>query len=99
MNGAANTKGKRMSMLERVARAIAKRQSPKQEWGELTEWERGECTKDARAAIEAMREPTPTMIEARIDRAAGKIRIHPLDLEIWQDMVDAALEEPGRDGA
>ncbi len=44
----------------------------------------------ARLAIEAMREPTETMLEA------GGVNAHPLDRqdanEVWRDMIDEALK-------
>ncbi len=70
--------------IERVARAIADHNS------ETTKvrWESGEFHYMARAAIEAMREPTDTMVEeawasANAEDAAG----------VWRDMIDAALTE------
>lgn len=77
-------------MIERVARAICKAdgQDPDHE-GELTDegtfqWQ--SYVTDARAAIEAMREPTKAMIAACYpDEDAGLI---------WRDMIDAALKEP-----
>jgi hypothetical protein len=41
----------------------------------------------ARAAIEAMREPTPGMV------GAANRNNHPRDIDTWQTMIDAALGE------
>ena len=65
-----------------------------------------ELTKAAQAAIEAMREPTEKMINAKID-TAGLTRNHdgstvtgyhppirqPDHIDWWQAMIDAALKE------
>lgn len=59
-------------MIERVAKAICGPDDP--------------CRLDlARAAIEAMREPTSDMV------AAANRNNHPRDEETWRTMVDAAL--------
>lgn len=94
-------------MLDRVARAIAP------EWfggGQLLEHFPGEALRHqrdarvkARAAIEALREPTGAMLGAACDVS---IAPDPMNLavtyanareakEIWEIMIDAALEEPG----
>jgi hypothetical protein len=45
------------------------------------------CSAQARAAIEAMREPTPGMV------GAANRNNHPRDIDTWQTMIDAALGE------
>lgn len=76
-------------MVERVAQAIA---------GALKQayWEREEPTDDdhlaaARAAIEAMREPTEAMwakgTGARLDES-------PSTHKVWREMIDEALRNP-----
>lgn len=83
-------------MIERVAKAICKRRNTKQcasicfshsSLNEscpevLTVWK-----EDAKAAIQAMREPTEEMIDATNKVADGEIT------ETWQTMIDAALKE------
>jgi hypothetical protein len=71
-------------MIERVARALAKASG-------INDWEKSaqEFEDDARAAIEAMREPTDAML------ACGEqwgLPSDPMGLKRWQEMIDAALE-------
>jgi hypothetical protein len=84
-------------MVERVAIAIA---GGLNAWAEM--WEeslREEYRIDARAAIEAMREPTDAMLErgsvGLYDCAAhdghGGVETSP-PLPVWQNMIDAALK-------
>lgn len=74
-------------MVERVARAICKRRTPY--FGGLnvdSQWR--DYVADARAAIEAMREPSARMVRAGRDGA-------PYDrdaAEVWPDMIDEALK-------
>ena len=68
-------------MIERVARA-------------LLDEDRSAFTSDyyqrmARAAIAAMREPTPAMLHAGVDFRERNARTE----RIWQAMIDAALNE------
>lgn len=74
------------SMVERVARAIVDRRHGK---GAFIH---GENLADARAAIEAMREPTEEMREAW---GAEDCDDHPAECHInprrWSAMIDAAL--------
>lgn len=78
----------KMSMIERVARAICKEGSHCcQNEGRPTCWASG-YEDAARAAIEAMRVPTPAMIEA------GRWAAEEGGAEtIWSAMIDAALRE------
>lgn len=68
-------------MIERVAKAIGKTVYETDRGG-LTGWDANAV---ARAAIEAMREPTEAMLEA----ASGSIARWA-----WPAMIDAALVEP-----
>jgi hypothetical protein len=76
------------TMIDRVARALHARRHG--EWYEgplkMTDSQRG-CLADARAAIEAMREPTERMCSAPEEsRTVGARRS-------YQAMIDAALNE------
>jgi hypothetical protein len=82
-----------MSMVERVARAIdvagtawLNEQSGRVEWYDVP----GEVL--ARAAIEAMREPTRAMTRAIRDPGGW---VEDMPEEIYRQMIDAALKEPG----
>lgn len=71
-------------LVERVAKAIAK----DQQWPDWTN-----ATLVARAAIEAMREPTKEMIDAVYKRDPYDEGVGPENT--WKYMIDAALvEEP-----
>lgn len=83
-----------MSMVERVARAIRENDDAcggerhGQYWDDL-----------ARAALEAMREPTPTMLRAAVDNDNGDVYgetgfIGNLKI-MWGSAIDAALSEQG----
>jgi len=69
-------------MVEKVARAMAERNNDYCERG-LLQWPAYED--DARAAIEALREPTPEMVKAAELHTIGTPRTP------WQAMIDAAL--------
>lgn len=85
-----------MDMVERVARAIwAKRRAiaasqgiELEDWGDGTFPRANHVHEEARAAIEAMKEPTPEMVEAAcgVDRYADPG-------EEWDAMIDAALQK------
>jgi hypothetical protein len=76
------------TMIERVARAMAKAASPLPwEMGD-EEWRNDFRTK-ARAAIEAMREPDEAMLDAGVNFRERNARTE----QIWQAMVDEALKE------
>lgn len=81
-----------MSMIERVSAAMWEKRRERLEgtkWGGLVAWEaeteelRDEVRADARAAIEAMREPTDEMMAA-----VGKTSLQG---RIWHLMIAAAL--------
>jgi len=73
-------------MIERVARKILEAQ---------TDWLFGKDAKEdlfltmARAAIEAMREPTGEMFETAAYYLGGSDRVR----KVWYDLIDAMLEE------
>lgn len=70
------------TMIERVAAALEERR------GELSGWRLQRCYAElARAAIEAMLAPNQSMKDA-----AARIP-HARDEEIYQAMIDAALQE------
>lgn len=80
------------SMIERVARAIAGKLDDNTPWKECGQGFRETCILLARAAIEAMREPTEAMLDAYSltsmswnDEAVAK--------SVWYPMIDAALKE------
>jgi hypothetical protein len=66
-------------LIERVARALT------DHWENLEEKQRNYFYQKARAAIEAMREPTEAMIAREDDDGRAMV------IEIWQAMIDAAL--------
>ena len=65
-------------MVERVAKALAGLSDMDSEWQLFSD--------QARAAIEAMREPTKAMVEV------GDIELPVSSYVVWQDMIDAALQ-------
>lgn len=82
-----------MDMIERVAASIAKN-SEMYSWEEYSDDQKDKFRLTARAAIEAMREPTEAML---IDGAA-KIRNftsvngpYPRTRAVWLSMIDASL--------
>ena len=84
-----------MTMIEKVARAIYashpfndNHDSPHPGFDGLTPDWRETLFANARAALEAMREPTPEMLAAFVD---GDDPGYTAD---WQAMIDAALTEP-----
>jgi len=87
-----------ISMVERVARALHARKYG--EWYEgpctVTDSQR-ECLADARAAIEAMREPTEAMYRAAYkeqdDSAIHNYGAAPTFDDYWSTAIDAALNE------
>lgn len=76
-----------MTMIERVVSAIEN--GP---WGLIT---KSDALLIARAAIEAMREPTEGMIEKGVwsRSASGRYEPHDIAATIWGAMIDAALVE------
>lgn len=72
-----------MNMIERIARALAKRNFPGGSNSDIDQmWEA--WVEEAAAALQAMREPTPEMIEAG-EAVDGTVTALP----IWQAMTDA----------
>ncbi|TDH35680.1 hypothetical protein E2A64_10085 [Pseudohoeflea suaedae] len=94
-----------MNMVERVARAIANEAHKGGDYGmtgdDAYDRRPEEFTALARAAIEAMREPTKGMEDAPSDAeidfgpgGSGDLDASPLN--VWQAMIDAALGEKPR---
>lgn len=74
-----------MDLIEKAAMALCLT-----DCGYITENELARCMDGARAAIEAIREPTVAMVEAG-ERESGK----KTDCEaIWAAMIDQLLSEP-----
>jgi hypothetical protein len=88
-------------MIERVAEAIWRQEFenhdrlPPVEYRQLERTDRLDLEAMARAAIEAMREPTQSMLDAGLNGAPiteyGWCDRETLD--IWKPMIDAALKE------
>lgn len=79
-------------MVERVARALHKRMSPAKIYDNLPERSKALLRDDARAAIEAMKEPSPAMRRAGIATSIRQGR--GVDVtEIFSAMISAALSE------
>ncbi|KFL45872.1 hypothetical protein IL54_1283 [Sphingobium sp. ba1] len=76
--------GQPMNMIELVARALARRNFPVGSDADIDAMWEG-WADDAIAAIQAMRDPTPEMIEAG-EAVDGTVTALP----IWQAMIDAA---------
>lgn len=77
-------------MIERVARALWDAQATRPDtWDSLHPSKQAGMRDRARAAIEAMQEPTDAMVDrgAEVDGPSGAI-------EVWGEMISAALEEP-----
>lgn len=74
------------SMIERVAKALCEQGGVV--WGKLSQIQKAHHLSLARAAIEAMREPTDAMwlADGLVDH------MHPTDA--WEIMIDAALQWP-----
>jgi hypothetical protein len=86
-----------MDMVERVARALAMDQWPEHNWpADFSEREAEDYRGHARAAIEAMREPTEAMLAAGFGDASPTIwtaGITPEDQRnVWQAMIDSTLK-------
>lgn len=90
-----------MTMVERVARAIWAKATELVPDGDRVPWEdvnygfQADILGQARAAIEAMREPTPDMLKGS---GGWDEKIHwnepfPNALGHWRAMIDAALSE------
>ncbi len=79
------------TMIERVARAInAEAEGPDgRGWNDEDLRTKANCRAEARAAIEAMREPTEEMLRSVLlsREIAG---------QVWQAMIDAALDEKAK---
>jgi hypothetical protein len=80
------------SMVERVAKAILADKHPDLPWEIASELCRNDFLGHARAAIEALREPTEAMREAVSD-PAHQMFSHGHIIDVWNHMIDAALKE------
>ena len=87
-----------MTLIETMAKAIVAQVYKETDgdvsgWDRLDEESRGQARRTARAALAAAREPTEAM------RDVGTVEFHrvytrePIALNVWQAMIDAALEE------
>jgi hypothetical protein len=75
------------SMIERVARALS-------EAGAASDWDHAAAA--ARAAIEAMREPTEAMVDAASAAAQKPTGWHMVYRNIYRAMIDTALKDTPR---
>ncbi|MBB3411178.1 hypothetical protein FHT87_005131 [Rhizobium sp. BK316] len=73
-------------MVTRVARAIGKVADPHTPWNECGSGFKEICAEFARAAIEALREPTEEMLEPFDDLYQAE--------SVWELMINGALREP-----
>lgn len=88
----ADTRG---DMVERVARAIYERNSKRTNYvwpDDVYPAIRNRCLRDARAAIEAMREPTEEMVNAGAV-AEGDTNLEAQARSLWEAMIDAILKD------
>lgn len=92
-----------MTMIERVARALFKEEwdsKSSEPWENAYDDEREAWLKSARAAIGAMREPTPEILKViEFDLPADGFNVEYLRDEApgyWRAMIDAALSEDGK---
>jgi len=87
-----------MTKVEGVAKAIAARDLDEgdgfYDWFALTEEVTDKYLAMARAAIDAMREPTEAMVNAGYDVGYSPDPL-PTD-EVWRAMIDAALSHEGK---
>lgn len=83
-------------MVERVAEAMKAHDYGDLPWAKLSADYREQLEDYARAAIEAMREPTPQMIMAAFETGIPHETNVP-DMERWYAaMIDAALKKPAK---
>lgn len=78
------------SMIERVARAIFSDRYPDEDW---KEYQKRDYCGHARAAIEAMREPTDAMVDSGHSRPNDFQHGQTTVVEIYEAMIDAVLSE------
>jgi len=87
-------------MIERVARAIYAVSEADIDWTEETYQAKNIVREEARAAIEAMRLPTTSMIisatrfENRLGEGRVEVNYGVVAMDIWPKMIDAALNPP-----
>lgn len=94
-----------MTVIERAARALLASESNGEKlWDDLDVVTRGAFLRDARAVIQAIREPSESMVAAVDGHSYGQPRAvyaleeangRPAELlpEVWKAMIDAALAE------
>lgn len=82
-------------MIERVARAIHRTEGPWSDvpWDDLPESAKSASRRQARAAIEAMREPTLDMIHCSPVTADNFVPYPETCAVTWRAMIDEALTE------
>jgi hypothetical protein len=76
-------------MIERVARVLHLRSDHAPTWDDLGDYWQAEYMLDARAVIEAMREPTETMLADSVYFTGDPV----VSERSWQAMIDAAVGE------
>lgn len=81
-------------MIEKVARAIcASMHDEFNQWGELDSEEKDAFMGGARAAIEAMRQPTAFMADSGDEIFRSILAPRYYTIPVWRSMIDAALKE------
>jgi len=79
-----------MTMVERVAQALAR--EAHRTWEQLSDLDRFAFRAAARAAIEALRDPTPGMIEAAETHKLYGVTA-PISVQAYRVMIARALSE------
>lgn len=81
-------------MVERVAKALFQWQHGHDRWDEAEPDVREDACEAARAAIEAMREPTEAMCDAAdaLDRVEAGVLRTEVPFDAWIAMIDEALK-------
>lgn len=78
--------------LRRIARALVKSQSGVDDFDALDAEMQDSLLRDARAVLEAIREPSEAIMDAGADVIGSTLALHD-GPEIWRAMIDAALSE------
>ncbi|AOR76585.1 hypothetical protein [Novosphingobium resinovorum] len=78
-----------MSIIERAARELAKKQSGSDDWDALDAELQRELKDEVRAVLQAVREPSDAMKQVAVSFGQA---VYPEDF--WVEMIDAALAEP-----
>lgn len=82
------------TMVERVARVLYVRACGDGDWSDETQELRDHYLADARAAIEAMREPTVEMLVSAQEEWMCVRAAEERGDFVWRAMIDAALDRP-----